>query len=623
MTHKMFRPSHHVCKAQMPLSRRGVFGAIVAGTALAGVGYPVRAVAQGAHTLIEIRAGNAEDFAAVIARGLADTPPTVPVTIRFEPGTYHLRPTGLARKQLYISNNDDGEKPVGLLFEGRSGVTIEGNGATIRAHGELIPVAILGSSNVAISDLVLTWDRPFHCEGDVLSAGPGFAEMRIPDAFDYEVQGGKFKFANEPGDHNILKNLLEFDREKRESRFQTYDNFLRGYSGSGDLIESPYTVREIGPRTVRFELPFKTVPLAGNRMLIMPHSRHYSAVVVQRSREIAFTNVHIGCSGAMGIIAQTSHNLSLTRCSVSPVTDDHFVSTAVDATHFVNCSGQLEFTDCEFSNHIDDAINVHGIYVRIIKVLPDGRVRVEFSHRQQRGVGMLAPRDVVAIDDGRNLNTLGIGEISEFTWEDAQYAHVRFSGIDLSRLKTGDVINNLSRQAAARVKGCRIGKNRARGLLMSTAGKVEIIDNVFHTPGTAVRVSGGVDKWYESGPTRDVTIARNTFDNCKYGVWGRGLFDIVAVDDRPRQVSTPYHANVTIAQNDIHAIDRLMVSAYRVGSLTFSDNRIARSDAYPEAREIAHPFELSAVESFEASGNIVSGFVGEYAQKFETSGKGG
>jgi hypothetical protein len=192
------------------------------------------------------------------------------------------------------------------------------------------------------------------------------------------------------------------------------------------------------------------------------------------------------------------------------------------------------------------------------------------------------------------------------------YADDRYLSLEVSppiarAVAEGDVINNLSRNPDVILAQSSIGRNRARGALLSTAGKILVEGNRFHAPGSAIRVSSGVDFWYESGPTTDVVIRDNEFDNCRYGVWGDAVIDILAVDGKGSTSRAPYHGRVAITGNRFTTFDGLIVKAYRTAELQFTHNQIVASSAYPSFRTVTSPVEVNAVAAVQVSDNVVQG----------------
>lgn len=78
-----------------------------------------------------------------------------------------------------------------------------------------------------------------------------------------------------------------------------------------------------------------------------------------------------------------------------------------------------------------------------------------------------------------------------------------------------DFIENASWYANVSIHDCYFGRaNRARGILLTTPGKVVVHNNRFMTAGTAILIEGDTDYWFESGAVCDMDIHDNLFENC-------------------------------------------------------------------------------------------------------------
>lgn len=494
-------------------------------------------------------------------------------------GEFHLWPEGTTERFLHISNNDDAVNKIVLLLEGVDNLHIRGNNTRLIFHGRLTPFVLQGCSDIRLSDIVIDWDTPFHCEATVakVSADGKQVELEVHDGFRFRVENEEFYFAGEGFEQKGIKNMLEFDKNLKETRSQVWDNFFKARSGE---YRQRYRVTQLNERRIRLDLPdgLRSVPLKGNVIVIMPPERLAPAVFVEDSSRIKLERVRVHHSGCMGLICQTSSDIDLIDSAVVP-SGERFVSTTVDATHFVNCSGTIRVENCDFSNHIDDAVNVHGIYVRVKTRLDSNRLLLEYFDYQQRGVRTIRPGDFVTLADAKNVDVYFSALVDAVEYLNEGEAVIELSPDVPQRISEGDVVNVLNRQANLVLRNNRIGKNRARGILVSTGGQVLVEDNYFHTPGSAIRISGGVDFWYESGPVSRVLIRNNVFDHCKYGVWGRSVIDAVCVDSEQRDSSAPYHGTIAIVDNKFKTHTSELLTAYRVNYLIFKRN-IIKAEPY-------------------------------------------
>lgn len=79
-------------------------------------------------------------------------------------------------------------------------------------------------------------------------------------------------------------------------------------------------------------------------------------------------------------------------------------------------------------------------------------------------------------------------------------------------IQAGMALENLTWTPDVEIRNCRFLSNRARGLLISTPGKVVVENNFFASSGSAILIAGDANYWYESGAVRDLLIRGNRFD---------------------------------------------------------------------------------------------------------------
>ena len=253
-------------------------------------------------------------------------------------------------------------------------------------------------------------------------------------------------------------------------------------------------------------------------------------------------------------------------------------------SHFVECEGRIRIVDCLFENQQDDACNVHGIFRPVTDRLGPDIVEVAQRHPQQVGVDSLRVGDRVGVYDTRTFEILSESEARAVDRRGLERTVISTVGAFPDVPRNTIAVMKKQHDVDVLVRGCTFRGNRARGLLISTLGKVLIEGNRFHVPGAAVKISGDARSWYESGPVEDVEIRGNVFDNCNYGVWGRALFDIDP-EIEPEHRTVPFHRNIRIHHNEIRSFHMPLVYARCVAGLEFRDNEITASSDYPPSGE--------------------------------------
>jgi hypothetical protein len=528
-------------------------------------------------------------------------------TLLLPEGEFHFWPEGSTRKFLYLSNNDDGENDIIALLEGVKDLHIQGQNTRLIFHGKVTPFALLNCTNIRISDVVIDWDVPFHCEATVASVSQDGrqVELEFHKGFSFRVDDGEFYFVGEGFEQKGIKNILEFVPDRRETRLNVLDNYMYARSGTPS---QEYRATLVGERRVRLDMPkaLRAVPVAGNVVIVMPIGRIAPAIFVEDSHRVALRGVIINHSGSMGVIGQTSSEIDIINSAVVP-SHGRLVSSCVDAVHFVNCSGTINIENSSFSHHIDDALNVHGIYVRIKSRLDQNRLAVEFVDFQQRGVRCIRAGDLASLEDRDNAAPYFSGVVDDVTYSNERDAVVTFVSELPESIQEGDVINVLTRQANVLFRNNRVEKNRARGVLVKTLGQMVIEGNYFHTPGSAIFLPGGVTHWYESGPTSFVLIRNNVFDHSKYGVWGDSVITFTCRDAGKSDSLPPYHGVVVIVDNEFRSHVDGLVSAYRVEQLVVKRNRILLQPYAGSGPDARASIKIQNVGQHVLSENLVTG----------------
>lgn len=530
------------------------------------------------------------DATPLVRQALAECLRTGDRSIEFEHGRYDFFPDRATEKFLFISNNDDGLKRIVFPLIDVNDLVIVGNGAQFVFHGEVVPFAVLDSSNVRLQGFSIDWERTFHSEASVLRVDDVHGDrasvtLHFPPQYPYRVQNERLVFLDETGKEHPFHNALEYDPIKRETAFQVYDNYK---------LASTHSAIDIAPCTVRLTGKFGTIPTVGNVLSIVHYGRECPAIVISDSTNTEIVSVAIHHAGGMGVIAQRSTDIRLERVYVTPPPDkERLISLVADATHFANCAGHIELIDCLFVGQMDDPCNVHGIYARISEIVSDREIEVTLVHPQQYGVQITQAGDTVEVADQNDLCGYHRARVVTVEPINSQRSVLRFDDPVPAGVKVGDIVSSTSWVADLTIRGCTARSNRARGFLISTAGRVLVEQNTIHSPGAAILIAGDGNHWFESGPVRDVLIRDNHFDNCLYGVWGRAVIDINPEVDPDRRSDTFYHSGIRIEDNTFTVFDQRLVMAHCVSGLTFTGNRIVLSDSYPAQPEPANRLDVT------------------------------
>jgi hypothetical protein len=243
---------------------------------------------------------------------------------------------------------------------------------------------------------------------------------------------------------------------------------------------------------------------------------------------------------------------------------------------------------------MDDAVNIHGIYAELVERTAAGTVVVRIRHHQQFGVPLAGVGDRMEFIDGHSLTTWHEAEVTAVTSLNKEYVRLTLDPPPLRAPAPGDVLGNRTWNPDVEIRGCRSRGNRARGFLLSVAGKIVVEDNEFHTPGAAILIAGDALDWFESGAVRDVLIRGNRFVNCNYGVWGRAVIQVFPQATTPQGDQARYHRNIRVINNEFQVFDPRLVFARNVDGLEFTGNRVRRTTDYPSQHAGAPALETAS-----------------------------
>ena len=421
-------------------------------------------------------------------------------------GTLPLKPDGAFERYEYISNNDPSMKRIAFLLEGMKDFTVRGNGTRLLFSGFMSAFSLEGCERIRVENLSIDYERPFVSEGRIVAAGDGWFEFRFPDDYRVDLHDGSLRFRDAAGKTYPYSSLLEFDTERKEVAYHANDYWIWG--------QSYPAVKTAEGNWRLYRKDFGTAQI-GNTMLFGATARWNPAFTLLDCAGFTLADVAINHCGGMGVIAQSSRDITLERVRVEPAEGSgRIVSISADATHFVNCKGAIRMIDCVFRNQKDDATNIHGWYMSIERRLADDRVLLRWRNSGQYGVRFLRPGMQIEVVDNRTMESYARVKIAQVRYLNAEYAEVRLAGRLPERVQPGHVVAEDGEYPDVEIRGCYIGNNRARGLLLGSRGRIVVEGCTFHTPGAAILFEGDGNYWYEQSGVRDVVIRDNVFDNC-------------------------------------------------------------------------------------------------------------
>jgi len=498
-------------------------------------------------------------------------------TLVFPKGRYDFQSAQCDKIEYHESNtSDNNPKTCPVVMKGINGLTIEANGSEFICHGRMQPLTLEDCCNVTVRNLNIDWDIPFVAQAKIVHVAKDYVDIRInPVESPYDITNGKIVFHGEDWKSEWW-GCMEFDADTRIIPQQSGDTPL---GGNWDT----YTAQELGAGLVRLTCDFQRKPREGN-ILIMRHSaRDHAGVFILNCKDTVLENVNLFGAAGLGILGQFCENITLKKTSVMPnYAKGRYQSGHADGFQVSNCRGRVVVDGCKFEGLMDDPINVHGTSVKIVAMKDRTHLVCKFMESMSTGMTWGRTADKVGFIDHASMATIGHGAVKSYTRIDRDQFEVEFAAAVPDELKTGDAAENLTWSPDFTVRDTTFGSCRARGLLVSTPGKVIIENNDFISSGAALLIAGDANGWYESGAVRDVLIRGNRFYPSCLTSWyqfGEGIISILPIIPNLNP-EKPFHRNIRIEGNQFDVFDYPVLYALSVDGLGFKDNTIKHNAQY-------------------------------------------
>lgn len=501
-------------------------------------------------------------------------------------GTHEVAGDLLPQRVCHISNNDHGPKPILFDLEGARDFVLNGQGATLRCRGNLLPIRVGRGSRVTIRNLVIDWVRPFFTQAEILASEPGSLTFRFDaDRYPLESVGGKLVAADGRGwSTDRLWNLLPFDPARRE---------VVGYRENWHLSQSCQTHR-VSSDSIRLDAAFVEAYAPGTPIVLMHGNRVAAGIWIEGSEDVTVENVTIHHAPGMGVIAQLSRHVTVERLRVMP-SGDRLFSTWVDAVHFADCDGRTRIVNCELRGQFDDAVNLHARFVLVADRTGPHSAILRTVHPQHAGPSPATPGCGWAFYRRNDLTLAEITRVAAVRQTKPEEAEVEFA--DPLPDEPGELVGGrFDPESSVDVRGCRFGANRGRGVLINLEHRARIFDNHFHVSGRAIESIPDANYWWEGSPVRDLLVRHNTFEDCCFGPCGEDLIYLgpeLPDGSDPRgnplrptaqevaPCSRAVLRNIRIEDNVIIRHRGRLLHAHGVDGLVFAGNRVSDSVYYP------------------------------------------
>ena len=525
-----------------------------------------------------------------------------PAVLVLESGEYDFYPDSANVREYYVSNHDqDNPKLVAVALEGVRNLTVKGAGegyANFMMNGRMLPIAMVGCENCKLENIAVDTRVPQITQVEVLEndVENGYITYRIAPYANYRIENGYLVVYG--SNWNFVPGWgIAFEGDTKRIIYTTSDI---GVGTSG--------VQEIEPYVIR--APWRDHRLVPGSVIAMrSYARPTPGIFVTECKNTTLLNSCVFYAEGMGLLAQMSENLTLDGFNVALRGDDgRYFTTQADATHFSGCKGKIVSVNGLYEGMMDDAINVHGTYLRVVERIDDYTVVGRYMHGQAYGFYWGGAGDSVQFVQSSTMEVVGGNEVEEikpynkeiadgcmspdvelnFQLDGTKEFIIRFKKplpADIANGKYG--IENLEWTPEVYFAGNTIRNNRARGALFSTPKSTLVENNLFdHTSGTAILLCGDCNGWFETGACRDVVIRNNRFVNALTSMFQftNGIISIYPeIPDLASQTKY-FHGGdgkgVVIENNVFETFDAPIVYAKSIDGLVFRGNKVVQNNDF-------------------------------------------
>ncbi|MDR2674228.1 MAG: hypothetical protein LBC18_04995 [Opitutaceae bacterium] len=474
----------------------------------------------------------------------------------------------------------------GIQADGLKNVVIDGGGSEFVFHGIMGAASVFNSENITLRDFTVDWDRPFIVQGVIQDTTDEWVDVKFDAGrHPFEIENEKIRFLGEDWRRRIDGYSLLYEKDTKEIVHDTRDNPL----GPIDKIFNT-RAEDRGGGLVRFHGKAKYKAVPGTILALWLGRYIMPGFSLRGGRNITLENMDVFHALSHGVAAFRTENITLRNVNLRRNDRKGRVfSTVADGFHINTCKGLLKIERCTHTGIGDDFLNLHGKNVAIRRIVNARTLEVGVSGREGASAVLADGDEVWLVERAAMQRTSAATIIRMDDIRDGGKLIARRIVLDRelpAMIKENDLIENKTWTAALEIRDCNILKtHRARGLLVTTPGRVVIENNYFRTAGAAILIEGDADYWYESGACRDVLIRNNVFEDClssgRAGVWGRAVITIHPGVKPQGDSSPPYHRNIRIEHNVFKAFEPPILYARSTGGLKFAGNTLSPSGARP------------------------------------------
>ncbi len=480
-------------------------------------------------------------------------------TVIIQKGEYHIYPEDTVLRTFKITNSMPEhkavkyggvyEKNIGITVDGKKNVVIDGNGSKLITHCKLIPFCAFESENVTFRNFSFDYATPTQSELECLEVGEGYYIFRVHPDVKYRIDdvgkitwyGDNFEFY--PVDHFCQRYLPE-----KEIIISQWDGPMKDptarYEDLGNNILKITTRSGVPEPLGPYDHENPYCLAVGEHLQLRDGIRDRCGTFFDRCKNATFENMNMHYMHGLGIVAQRTDGFTMKNvvCAPDPKTG-RIISCFADGCQISSCRGQVTVTNCHFSGSNDDAINIHGTYMKIVKS-EGNTVTVRYIQPDTYNYNIFEDGDTIEVCNPEYMLYEDRATVVSSKLINPYDIEIVLDK-PADKFLEGFVIENVSASPDVYIANCTVRRCPTRGFLVSTRGKVVIENNKFYNLGrAAVLVANDAMMWYETGPVCDITVRNNRI----YNQYAKPIFRIQP-ENKKFKDNEFVHNNITFENN--------------------------------------------------------------------------
>lgn len=563
-------------------------------------------------------------------RMISEAKKTANSKVIIEKGTYHFYPEKAFQKYCFISNHDDGLRSTPFPILGCNNMEIVADGAEFIFHGLMLPFIIEDSKNISLKGFSIDWEIPLYSQVEVVATDARNHTFDVKVDCDYEIRNHELLFLKEGYEHNLNRSVCWDSKTKavlynsvkyatlvpysnkslvRDVGLEPFDDpDLSAWTNRQRGTELSLTAEETEPGIVRLSGHKKELPPVGCIIVAKGENsvnRLAPAIRCLNSENLIIEDVNVYHAGGMGLICERTNNVALDNFNVKlKPGSERLLTTTADATHFTNCKGKVNMKNCLFENMLDDATNIHGMYVKVNDIINENTIGVKIGHFQQYGFDFAMEGDEISfIKEEKELNSFFSSVVEKVEKINKRYYLITLADKIPEDVSPGIFVDNFEWYPEVEIRNCTCRNNRARGFLFGTPKKIVFEENTVSTMKEAVKLRGCFGRfWYESGIIKGCYIANNNFGDCGYGA--ANFSSVISTISDKSEINFRM-GKVVIENNLFETFNPLILQGSGIDSLVFKNNAVKKSNNYIPFNENSPVVEIDDINFTDISGNLL------------------